>query len=163
VYHLELHQFPRKLCRFNLTADELRAVAEPWAHDQWLEFGEQKWSPHTARLTILEGPEIPVQQLSMGRGWRAAQRQSEDVTAPVLAAARAPRTGVEQAPTDARSPDAGLFAESLGIEVLSLLGDDAASLLSAWRLIAARSPELSSSECLALAEQAVRSSGANAS
>jgi hypothetical protein len=89
VYHVELRQFPHNLCRFNLTEQELRlTVLEPWARDQWIEFGERKWSPQQSKLTVLKGPELPVSQLSMGRGWRAAQRQGEDVTEGMLAAIR---------------------------------------------------------------------------
>ncbi len=89
MYHVELRQFPHNTCRFNLTEQELLAtVVGPWAREQWIEIGERKWSPHLARLTVLEGPQIPVGQLSMGRGWGNAQRQGEDVTERVIARAK---------------------------------------------------------------------------
>ncbi len=88
MYHVELRQFPHNLWRFNLTEQELRAIALPWARGDWLDLGERKWSPHQAKLTILEGERLPVQQLSIGRGWRNARRQSEDVTSRVLTAAK---------------------------------------------------------------------------
>jgi 2-iminobutanoate/2-iminopropanoate deaminase len=92
VYHMELRHFPRNLCRFNLSAEELRAtVLEPWAADRPFDLGELRWDPRQARLTVLEGPRIPPEQLSMGRGWRTAQRQSRDVTAQLLAAATGTR------------------------------------------------------------------------
>lgn len=75
------------MARFNLSSEEMLAVAVPWAKGEWIEFGERKWNPHEARLTVLEGPPIPVNQLRVGRGWRLAQRQAEDVTERVLAAA----------------------------------------------------------------------------
>ncbi len=56
MYHVELRQFPHNMCRFNLTDAELRAIVEPWAREQVVDFGERKWSPQTATLTILEGP-----------------------------------------------------------------------------------------------------------
>jgi hypothetical protein len=87
VFHLELHKFPNNMARFNLSSEEMFAVAVPWAKGEWIEFGERKWNPHEARLTVLEGPPIPVNQLRVGRGWRLAQRQAEDVTERVLAAA----------------------------------------------------------------------------
>ena len=87
MYHIELRQFPHNVCQFNLTGEELRAIVEPWAREQVVEVGERKWSPHQARLTILEGPRLGMEELTMGRGWRAAQRQSQDVTAGLLAAA----------------------------------------------------------------------------
>jgi hypothetical protein len=152
MYHLELRQFPHNTCRFNLTEQELRAVVEPWAREKFVEVGERKWSPHQAKLTILEGPRLEVAQLSMGRGWRAAQRQSEDVTERLLAQAKqadgAAGAGGASAPG---SP--APFAEQL----LPLLGADPAALLQAWRLAAERRPELSPSESLALAESTLRS------
>jgi 2-iminobutanoate/2-iminopropanoate deaminase len=85
VYHVELRHFPRNVCRFNLSAEELRAtVLEPWAADRPFELGELRWDPRQARLTVLEGPRIPPEQLSMGRGWRSAQRHGRDVTAQLL-------------------------------------------------------------------------------
>ena len=57
MYHIELRQFPHNMCRFNLTEQELLAtVTAPWAREQWIELGERKWSPHQAKLTVLEGP-----------------------------------------------------------------------------------------------------------
>jgi hypothetical protein len=88
MYHVELRHFPHSAWRFNLSDQDLRAVVEPWIREQAVDFGERKWSPHLARLTILEGPKLEVQQISMGRGWRTAQRQSEDVTERVLTSAR---------------------------------------------------------------------------
>jgi hypothetical protein len=88
MYHVELRHFPHSAWRFNLSDQDVRAVVEPWIREQAVDFGERKWSPHLARLTILEGPKLEVQQLSMGRGWRTAQKLSQDVTERVLDAAR---------------------------------------------------------------------------
>src|ERR1700737_651807 len=85
-----MRQFPHNMCRFNVSERELDAIVQPWAREQGVEFGEQRGNVNQARLTILEGPRIPPEQLSMGRGWRAAQRLSKNVTESVLAAARAP-------------------------------------------------------------------------
>jgi hypothetical protein len=159
MYHLELRQFPHNLCRFNLTERELRAVAMPWVREQVLELGERKWSPHQARLTVLEGPELPVTQLSMGRGWRAAQREGQDVTERVLEAAReasAAAAGQSGVPPAQATPAAtGGVADplALGVQLASLLGDDPAALLAAWRAVVARQPGLPPSESLALAER----------
>jgi hypothetical protein len=156
MYHLELRQFPHNTCRFNLIEQDLRAVVEPWVREQFVEVGERKWSPHQAKLTILEGPRLDVAQLSMGRGWRAAQRQSEDVTERLLAQAKqadgATARAGDATATGSLAP-AGGFAEQL----LSLLGVEPAALLHAWRLAAERRPELSPSESLALAESTLRS------
>lgn len=161
MYHLELRQFPHSLWRFNLTEAQLRVIAEPWAREQWVELGERKWSPHQAKLTILEGPQLPVQELSMGRGWRNAQRRSEDVTERVLAtlekARRQEPGAVSHAPAPKSSSEPALLADSLGLELLSRLDHAPAPLARAWRLAHELFPDRAPSECLALAEQAISS------
>jgi hypothetical protein len=113
VYHVELRHFPRNVCRFNLSERELRAtVLEPWAADRPFELGELKWDPRHARLTVLKGPHLPPEQLSMGRGWRAAQRQSRDVTERLLAGAvGAPAGGTGEAQGAPAPPGASGGAE----------------------------------------------------
>jgi hypothetical protein len=167
MYHVELHQFPHNMSRFNLTDAELDTIVQPWAREQLVEFGERKWSPQQARLTILDGPRIPLEQLTMGRGWRAAQRRSEDVTEAVLAAAREalaaaappplpPRDASQQPPTQQPAQAAPLTDPlALGVQLASLLGEDPGRLLSAWKEVAARSSGLSPSESLALAERQI--------
>jgi hypothetical protein len=158
VYHLELRQFPHNLNRFNLSDDELRAIVGPWTHDPWVELGERKWRPETAKITILEGPRIPLEQLSMGRGWRVVQRDSKDVTDRILAAAKQQAgAATSQQPPHGSPPDAALVADSLGLELLALLAEQPAPLSRAWHLAAERFPEGSPSEALALAEAAVAS------
>jgi hypothetical protein len=166
MYHVELRQFPHNMSRFNLTDGELGAIVEPWARQQLVEFGERKWSPQQAKITILEGPHMPLEQLTMGRGWRAAQRNSEDVTDAVLAAAREALAAAAAAPapglaSSASSQPAGAAAAladplALGVQLASLLGEDPGRLLAAWREVAARSTGLSPSESLALAERDIR-------
>jgi hypothetical protein len=173
VFHIELRQFPHNVCRFNLSKQELRTMVEPWAREQWIELGGRKWSPHQARLTILDGPRLAVQELSMGRGWRNAQRGSKDVTDRVLAAAKAPLAdngGSSSRPSEPStrpsepstgpsepSTDLPLEADSLGLELLTMLGQAPASLSTVWQLARSRFPERRPSECLAVAEQAIRS------
>jgi hypothetical protein len=164
THHVELRQFPHNMCRFNLSDGELRAIVEPWAHGEWVELGERKWSPHQAKLTVLEGPELAMEQLTMGRGWRAAQRQSEDVTKRVLEMARAARNGpaladIPGGPSAASGQGplsaGGTEKDALARELESLLGVDPTALLAAWRLLAAADPGRRPSECLAAAERAL--------
>ncbi len=158
MYHIQLRQFPNNMCHFNMTERELlETVVEGWARGQWIEMGERKWNPHQAKLTVLEGPEIPVEQLSVGRGWPKAQHEGEDVTERMVAQAKqasqpamVPQTAPAVAPP---VPPAGGPTGQL----LALLGADPASLLSAWRLTAERRPELAPSESLALAEATLKS------
>jgi hypothetical protein len=156
VYHVELRQFPHNLCRFNLDERALQAVVAPWARGQTVDFGERKWNPEQARLTIIEGPQLAPGELTMGRGWRAAQRDGEDVTERVLASAvaAAPVHGSEQ-PSALGDP----FA--LGMQMAALLGPDAMALLERWRAVAAAEPGLAPSEALARAETAIRAERQN--
>ena len=175
MYHIELRQFPHNLNRFNLTAAELAAIVEPWAAEKFVEVGERKWSPHQARLTVLEGPELPVEKLAIGRGWKAALHESEDVTERVLAAADQVVAAEKAAELQRAAAEAGMLTpsapapipppaapvEAVPEEIAALLGEDAARLLAEWRAAASRVPGLSPSETLALAEHAVRSSQAS--
>jgi hypothetical protein len=168
MYHVELRQFPHNFTRFNLAEADLSQIVEPWVREKVLDFGERRWSPHEARLTILEGPELSLRELTMGRGWRAAQRASEDVTDRVLAAAaqaaeNAAARATQDAPQQAAGP-AGLLSDplALGVQIASLLGSDPTGLLEAWRATAAFSPELSPSQALARAEETIAARDTNA-
>lgn len=119
VYHLELRHFPRNLCRFNLSEEELWAtVLEPWTADRPFELGELRWDPRQARLMVLEGQRLPPDQLSMGRGWRSAQHEGRDVTSELLATAAATRArsevrerGAPASPGAGGGEEVGLAAE----------------------------------------------------
>ncbi len=169
VYHLELRKFPRTANSFNMTGPEVGAIVIPWVQERVVEMGDQKWSPHEAEITILEGPEIPLGELSMGRGWRTAVRESKDVTRRILDEARqaladgtaegGAQGGTGGASTAAVRADSAASATgdqlALGVELGRLLGGDPVRLLSAWRAVAARSSGLAPSESLALAEREV--------
>jgi hypothetical protein len=160
MYHVELRQFPHNHSRFNLTEHELRALTLPWVQEQIVEVGERKWSPQQAKLTILEGPEIPLEQLSMGRGWRTAQREGDDVTDRLLAeATRALAAEAHASASAGAGPGALADPLALGVQLASLLGDDPARLLDAWRASVAARPELPPSESLALAEREIANPG----
>jgi hypothetical protein len=158
VYHIELRHFPHTAWSYNLSEPQLRAIVEPWCQERWIELGERKWNPHEAELTIFEGPELPVDQLSMGRGWRAAQRHGENVTDRVLAAARANLASAARAAAPVAAP-AAATGDPSAPELLALLGDEPQALLEAWRHASALYRNRSPSERLALAEAALDSSG----
>ncbi|HTD08148.1 MAG TPA: hypothetical protein VK680_04595 [Solirubrobacteraceae bacterium] len=113
MYHLELRHFPHSAWRFNLSEQDLAAIVQPWVREQVVDMGERKWSPHLAKLTILEGPKLDVTELSMGRGWRSAQRRSEDVTQQVLDAAKQAMQGAVAAGMPAVAPAAGARAPAV--------------------------------------------------
>ena len=89
MYHIALQQFPRNLNRFNLDGRQIGSILVPWAQKEMVEINGQSWDPTAATITVLEGPEIPIHRLSLGRGWPLAEKQGEDVTARVIAEARA--------------------------------------------------------------------------
>jgi hypothetical protein len=165
MYHVELRQFPHNFCRFNLTETELHeAVLDAWARGEWIEFGERKWNPHQAKLIVVEGPRIPLEQLSMGRGWRIVEREGKDVTEQLVAAAHSANASAagsaatnEQALSQAAAT-LGLdpAAASLTAELLGLLGEDAVPLMRAWQLALEGHSDRTPSECLALAEGLLR-------
>jgi hypothetical protein len=153
MFHIELRQFPHNMCHFNMTERELfETIVDGWAREQWIELGDRKWNPHQSKLIVLEGPQIPVEQLSMGRGWPTAQRQGEDVTERVIAQAK-------QAAASAVAPQAAVGAApgEIAGQLQTLLGEDPEALLAAWRLATERRRELAPSEALALAEETLRS------
>jgi len=170
VFHFELRKFPHSVSRFNQTEQQMLSLAVPWTSEQWVEVGERKWNVNEARLTVLEGPELSLQEMSMNRGWRNARRRSEDVTERVLAAARA-----AGAPPAAATPpgqvaasdaaggraagdvDVELLADSLGVEILTALDAGPAPLARVWRLADDRLSGRAPAESLALTERAVRS------
>ncbi len=158
VYHLEIRRFPRSMTRFNLSGSEVGAIVIPWVEDRVLELEEQKWSPHDATITILLGPPIPLEDRTLGRGWPAAQRESQDVTGRVLAEAREAVAGQGASAGSlpaaaAPGAEAGVDQLALGVELGALLGSDPLRLLAAWRAVAARTGGLTPSESLALAER----------
>jgi hypothetical protein len=157
LYHIELRQFPHNFSRFNLTDGDLAELLEPWLAGRPVELGERKWSPHQARLTILEGPEIPLDELSLGRGWRTAQRRSEDVTDRLLTGAMPTQRAAAAPPSPPPPGAAAPLSDPLavGVQIAALLGPDAARLLEAWRAAASRAPDLSPSETLMLAERSL--------
>lgn len=165
MYHVELRQFPHNFCRFNLTELELReAVLDAWVRGEWIELGERKWNPQQAKLTVLEGPRIALERLSMGRGWHVAAREGKEVTEQLLAATRnAADPDTVNAPTNEQGDSGGAGAGGLDpavaalmADLLVLVGEDSVSLMRAWQLALERHPERTPSECLTLAEGLVR-------
>jgi hypothetical protein len=124
VFHVELRQFPHNFCRFNLSERELRAtVLDAWVRREPVELGERRWDPRQASLIVIEAPRLPLQELSMGRGWRNAERRGSDVTERVLALARAAQrvdaAGTSEGaagaqPVEGSAPAAGLARAQAG-------------------------------------------------
>jgi hypothetical protein len=164
MFHIELRQSFHNFNQFNANAEELRALVEPWVRDERVEIGERRWDPYETKLIVLEGPHLPVEELSMGRGWRTAERESQDVTERVLAEARQ-ALAAAPAPTGSGTPaPASALADplALGVALGLLLGDDPGRLLAAWRETTAQSTGLSPSEALAVAERGIRASSDSA-
>lgn len=88
-FHIEVASGRQHARSFNLTAEELgRTVLDPWLSGRPILLGDRKWTrDDESSLRILEGPELPVQDLAFSQGWANAERASTDVTATTLAAA----------------------------------------------------------------------------
>jgi hypothetical protein len=159
VYHLELRKFPHVVCRFNQSEAQLRALVIPWTRQEWIEEGERKWNVNEATLTILEGPKLSMPDLAMGKGWRNAQKRSQDVTERVLSAAR--KGGGQGPGQDAGALGGDLLADSLALELLALLDGAAVAPSRVWLMAQERLEQRggvsSAVDALALAERAVGS------
>ncbi len=85
MFHIELRQFPHVSRAFNLTRDELdQRFIRPWVAGSPVEFDDRRWSREKTRLTIYEAPELPPEEMGMGRGWGNITRTGQDVTAGLL-------------------------------------------------------------------------------
>jgi hypothetical protein len=163
VYHVELREYPRNLNRFNLSGTQIGAILVPWSQKEVVEVNGQRWDPKDATIRVIEGPEIPIHRLSLGRGWPLAERQGEDVTVRVLqeakgavsdgSAHREPLGGSGHEAAGGAYGRGSADALSAGVELAGLLGPDPGALLAAWRAVANRTSGLSPSETLALAER----------
>jgi hypothetical protein len=113
-YHVEIREFPRNVNRFNMSGQEIGAILLAWAQERVFELGDQRWNPQTAEITVLEGPEIPVSSLSLGRGWPTALREGQDVTERVIAEAREAIVdgSIARAAQDAEASEAPGVAEA---------------------------------------------------
>jgi hypothetical protein len=88
VYHVELREFPHNTHAYNLDGERLRAtLLEPFMRGEIFQFGDREWVPQRTRITILEGEQLPLHALSMGRGWNNARRKGKDVTTEIFEAA----------------------------------------------------------------------------
>lgn len=158
MFHIELREPPHSVHRFNLSERELReTVLKPWARGERIEVGERTWSAEAGAIIVLEGPEIPIGQLTMNRGWSVAQRKGRDVTERALASVREEQGASAPATALDAATDAELLADALGLELLRGLGERPMSLSSAWRLAAQRHPQMPPGESLDLARRAVAS------
>jgi hypothetical protein len=164
MFHIELRQAPHRLHRFNLDQRELQAtVLAPWVRGTRIEIGERVWDPSTASILVLEGPEIPIGRLTMGRGWAVAQREGTEVTAQVIAAVRRELADAivdaapEQIAPASATADATVLTDALGLELLRNIGETPMSLPAAWRIAAQRHPQLPAGAALDLTRNAVAS------
>jgi hypothetical protein len=167
MFHVQLRQFPHQAQVFNLGQDQLDAIVVPWLDGRVVDVGGQKWAPERATLMILEGPELATHQLAMGRGWSAARKGANDITASYLAAHAPtpmatqameplPRT-LEPAPGRATGPTVdGPEYDELKRELLERSARELLSLHEAWRLAATWFPSARVGERLEATDAVVR-------
>ncbi len=151
MYHVELREFPHNTHAFNLDEERLRAeVLDPFARGEIFELGGRAWVPQRTTLTVLEGAELPLHALSMGRGWNNARRKAQDVTSAVLAMLEAPP------PAPAPSTAASLGSEEAVVrDILARCAIGPLSLAAVWDRAEIAAPDGSSGDWLVLAQGAV--------
>ncbi|HJS92668.1 MAG TPA: hypothetical protein VJ741_00290 [Solirubrobacteraceae bacterium] len=139
MFHVELRQFPHQTRAFNLTREQLDArIVRPWVSEGGVELDDRRWSSERAKLTIYEGPELPQDQLGLGRGWANVTRAGEDVTARILSERAQPAPVTE-----------------LKLEAADRCAYGPLPLVRLVELTGERYPQSRASERLALCEQAV--------
>ncbi len=89
MLHVELRQRPHVARAFNLREQEVVArFLRPLLAGRALTYSDRDWDPKRTKLTVLEGPELGLEELGIGRGWANAQRSGSDVTERLIARAR---------------------------------------------------------------------------
>lgn len=150
MYHVELREFPHNTHAFNLDEERLRAeVLDPFARGEIFELGGRAWVPQRTTLTVLEGAELPLHALSMGRGWNNARRKAQDVTSAVLATLKA------TPPTPAPSATSASSEEAVVRDILARCAMGPLSLAAVWDRAEIAAPDGSSGDWLVLAQGAV--------
>lgn len=158
MYHVELREFPNNTHAFNIDADRLHEkILGPWFRDETFELGEQKWIPQRTTITILEGPELPLSRLGLGRGWTNALRGSKDVTAAVLEAAKAAESATNRADRSVNPGGDGAKREpAIERDILARCAVGPLSLGAVWDRAEFVEPDASAGVRLVLAEVALK-------
>ncbi len=134
---------------FNLSDERLwLEFLAPLMADQEFVVEGHDFTPRHTRLTVYEGPELRLDQLSFGRGWQNAERTASDVTERVLARAR---QHAGQARPDRTLPAAADLVRE------RLIGRIAAGPISAQEILAITAelmPEATEDERLDVAQRA---------
>lgn len=146
VFHVELKQFPSTGRRFNLTREQLNGrFLVPWLAGKSIELDDKRYLPEKAKLRILEGPPLRIEEIGLGRGWANAERAGEDITERVLAQA-----------TQTASPTSfGATVEEFKSEVVGACTLRRIGFGEVVQLASVRYPRSRVSERLGLAERAV--------
>ena len=147
MFHVEIRSGMQVVREFNLDDRGLYAgFLEPLLSDREFTIEGHEFVPRHTRIVILEGPELRLDQLGMGRGWGNAERTAADVTERVL----------QQARDFARRPQQALPA-SWDLVRERLLGRIAAGPISADEILAIAvelMPDSSETERLDVAQHA---------
>jgi hypothetical protein len=147
VYHVQIREFPHSSHAYNLDSARLHAtVVNAWVRGEIFEFAGREWIPQRSKIAILEGDELPLHALSMGRGWNNARRKGKDVTEAILEAAKAKVV----------APSIDPARHHILVEnVLGLCAKGPVSLAAVWDRAELVAPQGSSGEWLVLAQTAL--------
>jgi hypothetical protein len=84
-FHVEIRRSHRRAWAFNFDEERLRrTILDPWRRGEKIELGDREWDPRESELRIIEGAELPPEDLAFGRGWNSAERSGRDVAAEVF-------------------------------------------------------------------------------
>ncbi len=109
MYHVELRQDGDRVRAFNLTEVQVRErFLQPLAGERPLVVEDKQFDPLKVKLTVLEGPKLRLDQLTLGRGWSEAERSGQDVTAQFSAGGNA-----QQAPSGTANDLRGRLKERI--------------------------------------------------
>src|SRR3954451_14376463 len=121
TFHAEISSGFRQRARaFNLDEAKLRkTILDPWMRGRPIYLGDKEWEPRDCKLTVLEGHELADTDLSMGRGWSNAERNSENVTRQLIDAAVGPDKPVVAILAEERAAEREIGQMLAGLELES--------------------------------------------
>jgi hypothetical protein len=156
VFHVEMRMGMNVVREFNLTDERLWLdFLAPLMADREFVVEGHDFTPRHTRLTVYEGPELRLDQLSFGRGWQNVERTASDVTERVLARAR--QHSGHTPPAGEPTPEAAAPPAAVDLVRERLIGRMAAGPISAQEILDVATelmPEATDPERVAVAQRA---------
>jgi hypothetical protein len=155
-FHIELRAGKALGRAFNLPESELvERFIGPLLAGRTIFHSDHEWFPEETEVTVIEGPELGIGEIGLGRGWHNAGKTGTDVTQEILTRYRG-RGGA--AATAAAAATAGSRPQGLDLLKERLKGHLGAAAIDLDRIVPLAidvAPGQRVSESVALAEVAV--------